>query len=212
MSGSDLINKGITLESNMKKMIGLLFCLAFGSANAALLTFDDISDGSTPIGNVSTYKNFNFSSNLVWIDVVGTPRNYGAVSGEFGLLNNEGSIGVITAATGASFSFDGLWAKLWGRPTDSGGADTLHGSISGYNNGNLVWNTNTSLNGSYEFYADQTGEIDELRLDLGDHFLIDDIALTSIATSVVPVPAAAWLFGSGLIGLVGIRKKRNHTV
>ncbi|MHC5118397.1 MAG: VPLPA-CTERM sorting domain-containing protein, partial [Planctomycetota bacterium] len=28
---------------------------------------------------------------------------------------------------------------------------------------------------------------------------------------VVPVPAAAWLFGSGLMGLIGIAKRKNTT-
>lgn len=28
------------------------------------------------------------------------------------------------------------------------------------------------------------------------------------ATSVVPVPAAVWLFGSGLIGLIGIARRK----
>ena len=32
--------------------------------------------------------------------------------------------------------------------------------------------------------------------------------LDSVSVSAVPVPAAAWLFGSGLIGLIGISKKR----
>ena len=29
-----------------------------------------------------------------------------------------------------------------------------------------------------------------------------------IATTAVPLPAAAWLFGSGLIGLVGIARRK----
>jgi hypothetical protein len=33
----------------------------------------------------------------------------------------------------------------------------------------------------------------------------------SIATIATPVPAAVWLFGSGLIGLVGIARKRKAT-
>lgn len=33
-------------------------------------------------------------------------------------------------------------------------------------------------------------------------------ALTSLTTSAVPVPAAAWLLGSGLLGLVGVARKR----
>ena len=33
-----------------------------------------------------------------------------------------------------------------------------------------------------------------------------DVAVT-LASSAVPVPAAAWLFGSGLLGLVGVARR-----
>jgi hypothetical protein len=33
----------------------------------------------------------------------------------------------------------------------------------------------------------------------------------SIGTAVVPVPAAVWLFGSGLLGLVGMAKRKKAT-
>lgn len=36
-----------------------------------------------------------------------------------------------------------------------------------------------------------------------------DYSLYSISTSQVPVPAAVWLLGSGLVGLVGLRRKFN---
>lgn len=44
--------------------------------------------------------------------------------------------------------------------------------------------------------------------DHGDHTIIGN--LTSLSLAAVPVPAAAWLFGSGLIGVLGLarRKKR----
>jgi len=29
-------------------------------------------------------------------------------------------------------------------------------------------------------------------------------------TAVIPVPAAAWLFGSGLVGLIGFAKRRKQ--
>lgn len=35
----------------------------------------------------------------------------------------------------------------------------------------------------------------------------DDFRIASISVSAVPVPAAAWLFGSALLGLVGCRRK-----
>lgn len=33
---------------------------------------------------------------------------------------------------------------------------------------------------------------------------------TAITTSTVPVPAAVWLFGSGLLGLVGVTRRKRH--
>ena len=41
----------------------------------------------------------------------------------------------------------------------------------------------------------------------GDHTLIGN--LTSLAA--VPLPAAAWLFGSGVIGLIGFARRKMHT-
>ena len=39
--------------------------------------------------------------------------------------------------------------------------------------------------------------------------LISDLKfITSVDTTVVPVPAAAWLFGSGLIGLIGVARRK----
>ncbi|MBI5042207.1 MAG: VPLPA-CTERM sorting domain-containing protein, partial [Gammaproteobacteria bacterium] len=37
----------------------------------------------------------------------------------------------------------------------------------------------------------------------------DKINLSGSATSAVPVPAAAWLFASGLLGLVGVARRRS---
>lgn len=36
-----------------------------------------------------------------------------------------------------------------------------------------------------------------------------DLDIQSIEASVVPVPAAVWLFGSGLIGLIGVAKRKS---
>jgi len=39
------------------------------------------------------------------------------------------------------------------------------------------------------------------------HHLNIDITQMTV-TSVVPIPAAAWLFGSGLLGLIGIARRK----
>lgn len=59
----------------MKKLLVGIFCLFVGSANATILTFDDVPVGSTQntYGDIPTYQGFNFSSGLDWIDLVDSP-------------------------------------------------------------------------------------------------------------------------------------------
>ena len=184
--------------------IALTLCFLMGSVNATVFTFDDIPGGSIQnnLGLINNYNGFDFSAPLNWIDVVDSSYNYGAVSPDFAMLNNGSGTGFITQENGYDFIFEGLFAKKWDTAPNSGGPDSLFGSISGYNNGLLVWTTSTSLNGSYKLYGPQTEVIDELRLDLGESFLVDDLQLQT-----VPVPATLWLFGFGLIGLAKMRKK-----
>ena len=183
--------------------------LIFGSqtVSAAILTFDDVPGGSIKgdYGEMPIYQGYTFSSTLDWIDVVDSSYNYGAYSGDFALINNAGGVGTVIESSTIDFTFGGLWAKSSRTAPDSGGDDILFGTISGYNNGDLVWELATGLNGSYEYYAAQAGMIDELRLDLGNFFLVDDLELNA-----VPVPAAAWLFGSGLIALFGVARRRSQ--
>lgn len=44
--------------------------------------------------------------------------------------------------------------------------------------------------------------------DAGDKYDDDRFKITSLTATVVPVPAAVWLFGSGLLGLVGIARRK----
>jgi len=44
----------------------------------------------------------------------------------------------------------------------------------------------------------------------GQSFTSFGYAVTTFGTTVVPVPAAVWLFGSGLLGLVGIARRRSQ--
>ncbi len=152
----------------MKGFIRGIFVLGFSlsailgnQVHAALLSFDDVPGGSIQdeYGDMPTYQGFNFTATLDWIDLSSTSWNFGAHSGDFGLLNNSNPPSIITEASGEEFTFDGLWAKKWRTPKNSGGTDTLFGSLSGYNDGDKVWSVATSLNGSYEFYAAQLGAI-----------------------------------------------------
>ncbi len=195
----------------MKKLLPLFFfALVSNQIHATILSFDDIPGGSLQdqYGHAPTYKGFNFSSTLDWLDLEGSRWDYGASSGEFGLLNNRSGVGVIAEVNGLDFTFDGLWAKKWATGKESGGTDSLFGVLQGYNNNVLVWSIDTSLNGSYEYYAAQAGQIDELRLGFGNHFLVDDIALNEASAATVSEPATVAMLGLVLAGLGFSRKRK----
>lgn len=53
------------------------------------------------------------------------------------------------------------------------------------------------------------GSYSGMRLTIGDGYDADSAVASFAGTyNVVPVPAAVWLFGSGLIGLVGLAKRK----
>ena len=84
-----------------------------------------------------------------------------------------------------------------------------------YNDGNLTGSGNFSTSrGSIVGWSDVAG-FDELRVGANapdytsfgevQTIAIDDL---NVQISAVPLPAAVWLFGSGLLGLAGIARKR----
>jgi len=56
-----------------------------------------------------------------------------------------------------------------------------------------------------DFFVNQTTWVDENDIDLASQ---PNYVGATVTVSAVPVPAAAWLFGSGLIGMVGIARRR----
>jgi hypothetical protein len=91
------------------------------------------------------------------------------------------------------------------------------GYILGYVDGNPVSTTIDFFSGDYPdgdpqpydlSFADGASTLDltfQFVTDGGGYFMVDDIEITG---SPVPVPAAVWLLGSGLLGLVGMRKRQ----
>ncbi len=181
------------------------------TASATLITFDNIAGGSNQNSwaSVGVHTGYNFSTNLHWIDVVNSYWNYGAVSGDFALLNNYSGVGIITASNNADFYFGGIWAKSWGTAANSGGPDYLSGFLRGMKNNQVVWQVTTGLNGSYKFFGAQNFAIDQLQLGFGNHFIADNLTLTrELAPSVnVPEPSSVAILGLGLLALLRLRKK-----
>jgi len=191
-----------------KNIFASLCLLALSStASAGLITFDDIGN-QNQANFLGQHAGYNFSSPLAVIDLVGTGSwNMGTVSGDFGVLSNGYcNFCSITAIDSSDFYFGGVWAKRWATATDSGGNDSLFGSMRGMNDGQVVWQVSTGLNGSYKHFAAQNIAIDSLQLNFGHFFLIDDLTLSSTSTDV-PEPSSLAILGLGLLGLVRFRKK-----
>ncbi len=105
------------------------------------------------------------------------------------------------------------------------GAGTVDLDFSGFG---AIWNVSTiNLGGDSVNYASETGVAilncdvdcsagDRFTLDYAVHVPIDDSGLDGTYWSIhlegavaeVPVPAALWLFGSGLLGLAAVARRR----
>lgn len=187
-------------------LLAALLSIAGLSANAAVLSFDDIPTSSpNNVGDMpAAYKGFVFNATSDWIDTIGSGWNYGTHSGEFTLLNNDGGPIVVAAADASDFTFGGVWAETWNF------AASRSGTIVGLNNGAQVWSKQVVINSSFAFVSGMTGNIDQLQINLGDYFLIDDLTLNGPAVAAaIPEPGSMALLGLGLAGFAAARRRRN---
>ncbi len=108
----------------------------------------------------------------------------------------------ITTEVGQSYelSFDLGSSSIWGRPS------AIEASAAGSSN---IY-TSSTVGGlsdwdrfSMIFTADSETTTISLTGTTGSQY----IGLDNVSVSAVPVPAALWLFGSGLIGLIGMKRK-----
>ena len=116
----------------------------------------------------------------------------GTGASEFDVLSVNGTAyldGVLNVSLFGSGS--SLFSPHAGDSFDILTADVLQGSFATLNYAALL---DPSLRWHIDYLTDAIGTTDVLRLSV---------------VSAVPVPAAIWLFGSGLLGLVGIARHRN---
>ena len=111
-----------------------------------------------------------------------------------GTATNIGPSGV---TLGRSLKYSGLAFSDDGTLLSLGSLDAASGALYSVNTAN---GTATSLSGTGLPYG--TGPI---------HFGVDG-GLAFAPTAPVPVPAAVWLFGSGLLGLIGVARRKARIV
>lgn len=85
-------------------------------------------------------------------------------------------------------------------------------SNSGYIVGLIPYGVNTELDSSLGGYQSDIYDSSRQGLFIADPMVIDAQGLLIFsAASAVPVPAAVWLFGSGLIGLIGFARRKTNS-
>jgi hypothetical protein len=222
---------------NKKLLIGLCLGSLFQPllTEAAVLTFSAADFGKTPV--FSTVQTFSFMIDidgpLAAGDVFNNPALNGVEYNVFGQLapgtpsdfpafNLERTIsGADFYAQGSSLSFeiaatadlsDGLQVSelvgsdpifvFNGRELDTG---RYHPALFQLNsNGTGSIQNSNNIGG----INPASGEV--VNVDFGDEYITDltfDPGQLTLAAAV-PVPAAVWLFGSGLLGLIGMAKRK----
>jgi hypothetical protein len=154
---------------------------------ADLTVFDAPAAAGTNIGN-----NYGLGT----IQTIGNGFNTDAI-----YLKNTYTAGGTSYAFGAGSTA----ANVWGAGGDSGNG----GSTNLYNQGPLQ--DGIGLDSSVSLYG-ITGNGDKTSVQsyiLGTNLTLSSAGVLSIGTpSTVPLPAAVWLFGSGLLGLIGVGRRK----
>ncbi|MDX2504374.1 MAG: VPLPA-CTERM sorting domain-containing protein [Gammaproteobacteria bacterium] len=159
----------------------------------------------------------NMDTDFIQFDFAGNPNAGAGISTNGGILAlfDDSDAGfanaLIIGDAGGEVRFtdnnDGSWnAEVFDVTNASGGSITLSGDNSfslGMNWGaGYVGDSNASLLSSPDTYLVVFDGMDVTGGRISGNTLAVDLA-------PVPVPAAAWLFGTGLLGIVGIARRRN---
>jgi hypothetical protein len=142
-----------------------------------------------PTGDVGLFRNANF---------LGSP---------FGLLAPFEGSGAAAVYGTATITFDSTDNFTINFPVIeaqwSGGFFTL-----GEVEGGVVFNCSGALSGNVSCFAEQIIDASEDSLGFQQTNTQWELHGTMTPPHVIPVPAAVWLFGSGLLGLVGVARRK----
>ena len=199
----------------MKKILGVLLCFVFVSADAALVSVDWQTSGDNLITRDTT-------SGLEWLDLTVTAgMSYDSIVAQMGsggtyegwaytteaqvatFFDNAGGSGVYTGpSTDHQAVFDSGLLSAWST-TDAGTgyvqAEFLTVEVTGLGS-HIAGLIRDGDNPSLDF-------IDTIGAGYQGDASKSILASALVRTSVVPIPAAVWLFGSAL-GMLGWMRRK----
>ena len=197
----------------MKGIFIVAALTAAGSANAGLVTVDFEDTLPTYFG-LSTYQEdgFTVTSDVpdgTLIDVNNVVRgNLGVFSGgtdsQSLFWGENGSVSTISLAndSGLAFSLLSLDASSF---TNLAGQLTVIGTLQGGGTVQQILSLNSTLS-TYSLIGMTGLSGVDISFDGAASFAPFD--LDNIQMNVVPIPAAVWLFGSALVGIMGWSRRR----
>ena len=197
----------------------LLVFTATNASGAILETFEDEADGATSFTTGSTTFNTTGELRVFSFAPFGNNSSTFFLDTGFGQsVTSVGSIDIVGANRSFVLSSMYLWTSPDGGDTDIDANVEITGTLLG---GGSVSDTffidPTGIFGTDWFFLGLTGTVfDSANLTSvsfvnqspANYLAVDDLLL-DIRISAIPIPAAVWLFGTALIGLVGLSKRRN---
>lgn len=204
------------------KIIALLACSAFATATQAVtLSFDCITNnaaGSCAIGESQLFVDvIDVGGGMVLFDFSNTGPAAAVISEVY---FDDGSLLAIATIDNSdplvNFTQGGTPPDLPGGNSITPAFNVTAGFLADASNPEPLWGVGPgeSLGITYtlqgtQTYDDVIGELTTGELRIGIHVkAFANGESESFVNNPVPVPAAVWLFGSGLLGLVGFARKR----
>ena len=202
----------------MEKIILAILLLAASNVQATIVTYEDKNTWLNDLsGQIITTENFNELDYYEGVFQSGSSRDHFigdlAMAGDWDIYPGSGDtkdkvIGFVNTNEANTISFNSeifAFSGLWDLPLNDSsesfgpGFTVRAGSVD-------LFTLTGGFTGFFGIITDFSfGEISIVSTS-GEMFSLDDLSF--IESTVVPVPATVWLFGSGLLGLLAASRRK----